>query len=317
MKLGIQTGQMIEQLGFEKGYAAIRKAGFSGVDWRLIRPRTKAKLLDGTYEGRNIFDRTIDDIIDYYAQELDAIRKNDLSVLQIHAPYPPHIYGHHEILDCIDVYKRLIAYCDYIGCPCIVMHPISGEYKNPPLTDEAVEKANGELFTALIPTLVACKKNVTVCIENLHIPVPGKANPFRYKDAFCGDPNTAPDIIDAYNRLAGKEVFGLCLDTGHLSLMGRKPSEYVLPAGGRLKALNLEDNDWDGDWHLPPCAGLVEWRNLCESLREVDYAGDLVVECGDYIDRAFAFSEEMGMVCLKTVARTATVLKRWIVEGMV
>ncbi len=312
MKLGIQTGQMIDTLGFERGYAAIRNAGFEGVDWRLIRPYTKSQLLDGSYAGRSIFDKSVDAVIDYYAPELAAISANGLSVLQIHAPYPPHLYGHHEIPDCMEVYKRLIAYCDYIGCPCIVMHPIIGDYKNPPMTEEDVNQANEALFKGLIPALTGCSNKVTVCIENLCIPVPGKENPFRYKDAFCGNPATAPQRIDGYNRLAGKEVFGLCLDTGHLSLMGRKPSDYILPVGDRLKALNLQDNDWDGDWHLPPCTGLVEWQALCKALGETGYAGDLVAECGDYIDRAFAFSEEMGMICLQTVAETVGVLRGWI-----
>ncbi len=315
MKIGIQTGSMIDLLGYEKGYAAIKESGFEGIDWNLVRPYSKESLMDGSYTARNIFDRSLDEIVEHYAEELAVIRKNGLSILQIHAPFPPRLYGHIDILDCVEVYQKLIAYCDYIECPYIVMHPIKKNFSNPARTEEQIEKENNELFAALIPSLLNCKNRVTICLENLILSAPGKEHPFRYEDGFCGDPKQAPGIIDRYNRLAGETVFGLCLDTGHVNLMGRKPSDYIIPAGNRLKTLNLQDNDWDGDWHLPPCSGLVEWNALCDLLKTMDYQGDLVAECAAYIDKAFAFSEEVGKLCLQTVADTEKVLRKKIREG--
>lgn len=77
-------------------------------------------------------------------------------------------------------------------------------------------------------------------------------------------------IIDA----CGTEHLGICLDTGHLNLIGGDPAAFIRAAGPLLNALHLADNDGSGDQHLLPCAcGTVEWDGVVPALRKVAYEG--------------------------------------------
>ena len=47
MKISIQTGNVIDCLGYDKGYALFRKAGFDAIDWNLDHSAKKVELLSG------------------------------------------------------------------------------------------------------------------------------------------------------------------------------------------------------------------------------------------------------------------------------
>ena len=90
MKLCVQTGDVVDRLGFDKGYAAIKNAGFSAVDWNLDHALKESDLEKGTYKGTCIFEKSLDEVIAHYAEELSYIRKYDLVINQAHAPFPTY-----------------------------------------------------------------------------------------------------------------------------------------------------------------------------------------------------------------------------------
>ena len=78
MRIGMQTGNTVERLGFESGYAAIKAAGFDAIDWNLDHAVKYSDLINGTFNGTSIFEKPLDEVIEYYAEELAYIRKNGL-----------------------------------------------------------------------------------------------------------------------------------------------------------------------------------------------------------------------------------------------
>ena len=85
-------------------------------------------------------------------------------------------------------------------------------------------------------------------------------------------------MIDRYNSLAGKECFGLCLDTGHLNLLNLDMRWYIPILGKRIKALHIHDNDGIVDRHKAPYTGTLVWKDFYTALRDIGFDGDLSFE---------------------------------------
>jgi len=287
MEICVQSGGVVEHIGIEKGYDAIAKAGFTAIDWNGTEhtlPGDRIRKLQ--YEGTCVFEQPLDAVLDYFAEEVAAIRKNGLTISQAHAPFPAYLPGHPEILEyMIGIYKRNIELCDAVGCKNLIIHGISLAPTDRENTRESITQLNMHLYESLIPTLLNC--NVTVCLENLFTWDNG-AN-----EGVCSDADEAVWYIDTLNHNAGREVFGLCVDTGHLLLLGKDFRNYMPVLGKRIKALHIHDNDGRVDRHLAPMTGKANWVYFCESLRQIGYEGDLSFETFAQTRAALKFGEEM------------------------
>lgn len=271
MKICVQTGNVIDDLGFEEGYRLLREVGFEGIDWNINHALPAADIRAGKLSGC-IFERPLPEMLDYYQQELEAIRKNGLAISQAHAPFPAHVRGIPQAdAYLIEIYQSCIRLCDAAGCKNLVIHGVSASPAEPELSAEDVGRINWRLYSSLIPTLQQAQ--VTVCLENLFTSLGG----CRYEGA-CSNAGEAASLIDALNEQAGRECFGLCLDTGHLHLLRKNVREYVRLMGHRIKALHIHDNDSVSDQHLMPFAGSLRWNDFTGALREAGYQGDLCFE---------------------------------------
>jgi len=306
MQICVQSGGIIGHLGLEKGYAAIAEAGFTGIDWNAIDnalPSNKIRELD--YKGNCIFEQPLETVIAHFAKEVEQIHKNNLTISQAHAPFPAYVPGHPEVLEyMIGIYCRVIELCDYVGCKNIIIHGISLPITDTENTLESIATLNWHLYESLIPTLQ--KHNVTVCLENL----------FSWDSGamvgVCSDPNEAVHYIDALNQKAGKECFALCMDTGHLTLLGIDFRRYVPVLGKRIQALHIHDNDGRVDRHLAPLTGKTNWTLFCETLRAVGYEGDLSFETFQQAIVAWKFDDEMLMPWLTLIRQTGECFRKRI-----
>ncbi len=70
---------------------------------------------------------------------------------------------------------------------------------------------------------------------------------------------------------------GICLDTGHAHLSGDLPT-VVHKLSGHLWAVHASDNHGQGDDHLPPGDGDVDWERLLRHLHRVGYRGSIILE---------------------------------------
>ena len=305
MKISVQNGGIIEHIGAEKCYAAIREAGFTAIDWNLDHGLSGAHIKGLTYAGVSIFERPIEEVLTHYAPELAIIRKNGLTITQAHAPFPAYVSGHPEVLEfMIAIYENCIRLCHHVGCRNLVIHGISLEEKDPTNTPETITALNMHLYESLIPTLLGC--DVIVCLENLFTRHPAPM------EGVCSDPHEAVRLIDALNNKAGREVFGFCLDTGHLQLLGKNIRTYIPILGKRIKALHIHDNDGRDDLHLAPLTGTVNWTVLCNCLKEIGYEGDLSFETFMQVRIAQRFDEDLLMPWLHLIYHTGEVFRKHI-----
>lgn len=294
MDISVQSGGIIDRAGKEKCYASIKEAGFTAIDWNIDIDLSPADIRGLTYAGKGVFERSIQEVIAHHTEELEIIRKNGLTITQAHAPFPAYVAGHPEVLEfMIHVYENCIRLCHHADCKNLVIHSISLEEKDYTNTPETIAALNQHLYESLIPTLLEC--NVTVCLENLFThgaaPVEGA----------CSDPHEAVAWIDALNAKAGREVFGFCLDVGHLQLLGKNLRTYIPILGKRIKALHIHDNDGRKDLHLAPMTGTVNWDILCDCLKQIGYDGDLSFETFMQVRIAQRFDDELLMPWLNLI----------------
>lgn len=270
MKIGIQSGSTVRELGAERAYRLYAEAGFETIDWN-INDGLSSKLINSlNFEG-NAFDGDVDGIEENFGAEYAQIKKNGLEVSQAHAPFPAYVAGKPESLDyMIEVYKKCILYCDRIGCKNLVIHGITLTRKDRENTPITIRALNDKLYTSLIPVLV--NTGVTVCLENLFAGAGGLIS------GVCSNPYEAVEMIDTYNAMAGKECFGLCLDTGHLNLLKLDMRWYIPILGSRIKALHIHDNDGISDQHKAPYTGTIVWKDFYNGLKEIGFDGDLSFE---------------------------------------
>ena len=93
----------------DKRYATLKQAGFTAIDMGMSGGASTRSL---DYEGKCIFEKSIEEVIEYYSETIEAIRKYGLFVTQGHAPQPAYVAGHPEVTEyCIRIYKRIIEFC--------------------------------------------------------------------------------------------------------------------------------------------------------------------------------------------------------------
>lgn len=271
MKIGIQTGTTNVELGFAEAYRLYAEAGFETVDWNMNDYLMGNLINKGEYKG-NIFEKSVEEILEHVNPEISEIKKNGLEIAEAHAPFPAYVPGKPEMLDyMIEIYKKNILVCHAIGCKHLVIHGITLAYNNRIDTPETVAAMNEKLYTSLIPTLV--QTDVTVCLENLFTGAGGVV-----VSGHCSEAHIAAETIDRYNALAGKECFGLCLDTGHLNMLKLDFRNYISVLGNRIKMLHIHDNHGVKDSHKAPYTGTLVWKDFYTELRKIGYNGDLSFE---------------------------------------
>ena len=74
MKIGVQSGGIIEFIVAQKTYAAIRQAGFEVIDWQLDHALTGDVIRTLSYQGKCIFEKSLEEVIAYYTPELERQR---------------------------------------------------------------------------------------------------------------------------------------------------------------------------------------------------------------------------------------------------
>lgn len=78
---------------------------------------------------------------------------------------------------------------------------------------------------------------------------------------------------------ADRKNLSICLDTGHVNVGGIvKLSDAIMEIGHLVWVVHLHDNNGDGDFHLVPGRGNMDWNGVAEALRNIHYTGALNLE---------------------------------------
>ncbi|MBE6884169.1 MAG: sugar phosphate isomerase/epimerase [Ruminococcaceae bacterium] len=257
IKIAVQTGGPEEYLGIDAAYRLIKECGFDGVDANIDHLASYRQI-----SQKEIPQALLGDKVDFelFKPWKDAAEKYGLDNYQAHAPFPSYLYNEPEYNDIIiKMLKNMIRGCDYINCRNLIIHPFfcSYDHQMDPKTEREV---NIERYSALIPE--AKEYGVTLCLENMFSGRRGKI----YASC-CSNIDNACSYIDTLNDIAGEKLFGFCLDTGHLLLIGGDIKETMIKLGDRISAFHIHDNDGCDDLHLAPYMGVQDWDRFIEGLR--------------------------------------------------
>lgn len=279
LEIGVQSGNWYEESRPEESIRFIKECGFEGIDYNINN------LYNATFDKENLssfFDKSLEEIFEYYKPLKEAIKKYDISISQLHGLFPMYFPGEEARNEyIIQVAEKMMAVCKYLSCKYIVIHPWSG----PDLYKEEEKEVNLRIYSQLIPA--AHKYGVTICLENL----------FKHYDldcfsGVCSSAEEACWYIDTLNNAAGEEIFGFCLDVGHVVVTSGNLYQYIITLGKRLKVLHIHDNDGGSDSHMIPYTQMdrtgkrlrIDWEKFIRGLKEIGYEGALAFEVFRAID---------------------------------
>lgn len=294
LDIGVQTKGILPEMDIDKGFRLISDAGFTRVDINIDTFLKNSDLYAGNVN--QFFDASIEELGVYFSQYVEVMNKYGIRPSQMHAPYPVRVEGRDKQNDYMQgtVIPKSIYIASVLGIPWVVIHPFKMQYK---YNKDIEKKMNIAYFKMLIPMLKQCK--VGVCFENLY-----EGMGQRIVEGVCADPYDAVWYIDTLNEIAGEEIFGFCLDTGHLQLVKRDPYEFIKVMGSRLKVLHIHENDAIGDLHQMPYTfgnskddGQI-WERLYKGLKDIGFNGTLSFETYPCVN---SFPKPMTGAVLKTI----------------
>lgn len=238
---------------------ALRAAGFDYVDanlWSLGghgQPLSQDNWQDWAYETREYADKIGIKFRQTHGQTLSGMQWDDPN-------YADAAYVWATNYRCIETTKIL-------GAEWMVMHPAN--LPHAPLYSR--EQAREVNLAYLAPYIEAAKRiGIGIAVENM-------VDFGNRRRRYCGgDPEELIELVD----VIGDPAVGICIDTGHAHVSGIHVGSFIRMVGDRLKATHIDDNNRDGDTHLPPFFGSVDWRDVMQALRDIHYQGDFSFELG-------------------------------------
>ncbi|MBQ2956871.1 MAG: sugar phosphate isomerase/epimerase [Clostridia bacterium] len=302
-KISVQTAPILNLFGADEGFKMIHEAGFDGVDFNIIdQALPGSKIARGELDS--IYDKSDEEIIEYFRPYKEAAEKYGVSFCQAHAPFPSWIKDKPVTNEyMIKVFEKCLMVCSYIGCPYLIVHPFFPGY-NDTLLPEVEWELNIRQYSQLIPAIK--KYGVKVCLENMFT-----ANRRKVYAAICQDPEVTNRYIDTLNEMAGEKCFAFCLDTGHALLVGSDIYTVIRKLGNRIETLHIHDNDgWD-DQHLAPYMGILDWDRFVKGMREIGYKNALSFETLNAIN---VFDTELAPHVLNLIGATGKMFARRISE---
>ena len=306
LTVGVQTKGIIAESGnITQGFQRIREAGFQKVDFNL-----DAFLLNSNiYAGKinNFFDKEVHELVTIFQKYKAAMDIYGLTPSQMHAPYPVYVPGNGKATAYMQatVIPKSIIIAETLGVPWVVIHPFKLQYSE---GKEQERQINLEYFKMLVPLLKQCQ--IKVCLENLYESVGG-----RITEGVCSDVEDAIWYIDTLNAYAGEELFGFCLDTGHLQLAKKDPYMFITKLGSRIKVLHIHENNGQDDIHQLPYTfgsgeyGGADWNGILRGLKEIGYQGTLSFETFPSMN---SFPHNVKAAVLKTIYDTGVYMAKQI-----
>jgi len=179
-------------------------------------------------------------------------------------------------INAIGQHRKHLQFCASLGAAYYVIHPGFDNYwkngggtwddEKKTATFPRVESTIGRLWETNASSLAeladfAADLGVRIALET-------------------GPPNImTPAETMQVVRLANKKNVGVCVDTGHVNVGAViKPSDAIRQIGRLTWTLHLNDNHGDGDFHLPPGKGNIDWAAVAKALSDAGYDGALNIE---------------------------------------
>lgn len=270
MLLSTQTEFFTKKYGYEKGVEKLCKIGYDCLDLTL------------THLGKEDSDPLLSDNYREIAQTMrKTAEKYGVHFNQCHAPYRFRDYdfinNKEAKNDILFKIRRSIEIAGIVGAQIIVVHP--WHHKNFQVeSPEYFFNINMDFYGEL--AAYAAKAGVKIALENMW-----QKNIFtnRIVSDVCSNPYEFSRYVDALNERYGG--FVACLDIGHCALTGILPEESIKVLGKRLGALHVHDNNTEDDEHLLPFCGKINFMNVMNALKEINYKGQFTFEADKFLKK--------------------------------
>lgn len=255
MKLATSTGDYrLYTSSQEFALEHIRDAGFKYADYSFGMDFC---LRNGIY-GEN-FEKYAERIIKH-TQEIG------IKLVQAHAPMGKPLDKNGGLLEdtllCVDA-------CGKWGIENLVVH--SGyDYG---LTPEQTFLKNKEFFMPLLER--AEKYGVNILVENF--------NKMCIDGIYWID--NASDLLKMI-ECVNHPLFHAVWDVGHANLQEMPQNEELKLLGNHVKALHIQDNMGDDDYHLVPFLGSLNLDSVMHGLMDINYNGYFTFEVGGFFTPA-------------------------------
>ena len=259
MKISTEFNSSAKIVGEEKAVELIAKAGFEAWDISLHRmmtyhPETGRRTInyDHPFASKD------------YVKHVRHLRQigldNGIVCNQAHAPFSP------KDPELGTSFKRTIECAAEAGAPSVVFHT---------MTRESLESNIG-LFAALVP--FAKDYGVKIAVENTYLWPKGQE--------FAGpDPVSTPETMREMLNRINDDYLVACIDIGHaeISSMGTNAPEMIRAVGPKLACLHVQDCDHVHDSHALPFTKDVDFSAVIKALKDVNYEGDMTLECSSHL----------------------------------
>lgn len=245
MLLSTETNSIVKRFGEEKSFEMLKKSGFDACDFSF-------------YENVEVLS---ENYIENAKRTKTLLEKNELLCNQAHAPFNL-VEGEPFDISCQN-YKdivRAIEYAAYIGAKTIVVHLICTSNR------DDLYQYNQAYYKSL--EHYGKKFGIKIAVENDFERRNGKILPVM---------NNPVEFSSFIENLNSEWIVG-CIDIGHAAMF-QNPTDFILKTNNSIiHALHIHDNDLYEDLHLFPMAGNINWFDLCNALKKINYTGDFTCE---------------------------------------
>ena len=257
MKIGISLNpydlRSLARYGNKK-FEIIKNLGFSAVDYGTANTETELYTLSEAELERKIL-----------SEKADA-NLAGIEISQVHGPwrYPPRDLTEIDRAERLEKMKKSIVMTRLLGCKYWVVHPLMPYGTGDLLSGKAEEtwKINLEFMPKLVE--FAKTQGVTVCLENMPM-----------HDFSISHPKEILKFVNTVND----DNFKICLDTGHIAVFqDLSIGDVVREFGDMMKVMHVHDNLGDGDRHLWPTRGRLDWHEFSRALKDIYFDGVFSLE---------------------------------------
>ena len=255
MLLSTQTDVTASRFGQAEAVRLIAAAGFDAADISMFDDKWNRWMY---YDG---FEPLVMEV-------KRAAKESGIVLNQAHAPFPTMKDGDEAFNEMrMAQVKRAIEIAGMLGVRNIIVHPV--------VFQKQMKKKNLDMYHELEP--VARKAGVKIALENMW----GWDN---RRNIICKNVcSDAKGLAEYYDAL-DPDVFTVCLDIGHIGLVGDYEAPTIRSLGAkRLTCLHVHDTDYRNDLHTLPYCGRLPWQEIMAALGEIGYTGDLTFEADNFI----------------------------------
>lgn len=233
----------------ENIFEEYRKAGFEYMEISLAHPEDRSDI-EGEFAQYTSFD------VNKIKQKA---KENNVKIWSYHMPFGNEHFNpawyDSEIRNLnIKRYEELIKQASELGAKVVVFHPSADNI--PDEKREEAIKCCMDSFSKLVKTTNKC--GVKLAVENLP------------RKCLCNKISEMLRILEADSDLR------VCFDVNHLLIDSHK--DFVNALGDKIVTLHLSDYDFVDEKHWIPGKGDIDWNELIQLLKGINYTGPYMNE---------------------------------------